>query len=123
MSLLAVALAFCSLECYGQKAPRSRGITEKAAIDMVMRLPEVKESNAYIRKHSKDKRPLFAMIYGEPTKEQPYWWVVVGEDNGMSFVTHFGFFVYVKTGRIKYFDTMEGKSSGLETKAKKDGNC
>ena len=112
--LIAVIILLLCLGASGQKASTGHGITKGEAIEMVMRLPEVKESVAYVRKHSKDKRLLFAMIYGEPSKEQPYWWVVVGEDNGMSFVTHFGFFVYVKTGKIMYFDTLEGKSISLQ---------
>ncbi len=34
--------------------------------------------------------------------EKPYWWVAVGEDNGMSFVTHYGFLVYIRSGKIFY---------------------
>jgi hypothetical protein len=109
----AAIMLFLCLGTNGQKVSKDHTITQDEAIEMVMRLPEVKESVAYVRKHSKDKRLLFAMIYGEPSKEQPYWWVVVGEDNGMSFVTHVGFFVYVKTGRIMYLDTLEGKSISL----------
>jgi len=111
---LTILLSFAIATAVGQQTARNHKVTEKEAIGRVMRLPEVKESQAYIRKHSKDKRPLFAMIYGEPSKEQPYWWVAVGEDNGMCFVTHFGFFVDVKTARIWYYDTLEGKTVGLQ---------
>ena len=84
-------------------------------MDRVMRLPEVKESNAYIRQHTKDKRKLFPIIYGEPTRERPFWWVAVGEDNGMSFVTYFGFFVYVKSGEILYYDTLKDTAIDLRS--------
>jgi len=107
--------AILSISVCGQITSARQVITKDVAIDMVMRLPEVREANAYVLRHSKDKRKLFPLIYGEPTKQQPYWWVAVGEDNGMSFVTHFGFLVYVKGGKIFYYDTIEGKSIDLRT--------
>ncbi len=95
---VAILLSSVSLAAFGQKTPAIHRITEEEAIDRVMSLPEVRESNAYIRRHTKDKRKLFPMTYGEPSKEHPYWWIAVGGDKRMAFVTHFGFFVYVKTG-------------------------
>lgn len=115
LNIFVAGLLSCiSLIAFGQKTPSIHRITEEDAIDRVMSLPEVRESNAYIRRHTKDKRKLFPMTYGEPNKEHPYWWIAVGEDNGMAFVTHFGFFVYVKTGGIRYVDPIEGKSISLQ---------
>ena len=108
-------LALLRVGVYGQTAAKRHAITEEQAIAMVMRLPEVRESNAYILKHSRDKRKLFAMTYGEPTAREPYWWIAVGEDNGMCFVTHFGFYVAVKSGRIYYVDTLNGRQLDLRT--------
>jgi len=73
-------------------------------MDTIMRLPEIKEDDLYIRQKTKGKRHLFPMIYGDPDKEHPYYWVVVGEDNGMSFVTHFTFYVYTNGRKILYHD-------------------
>lgn len=113
--MFASVLLMLSIGVRGQKRSAHHAITKDEAIDMVMRLPEVKDANAYVLHHSKDKRKLFPMIYGEPTNKQPYWWVAVGEDNGMSFVTHFGFLVYIKSGKIFYYDTIEGMSIDLRT--------
>lgn len=112
--VIAVLLTF-SIGAFGQKPTVRRTVTKEMAIEMVMQLHEVKEAKAYVLRHSRDKRKLLPMIYGEPTKEQPYWWVVVGEYNGMSFVTHFGFLVYIRTRKIYYYDALEGKSIDLQT--------
>lgn len=90
-------------------------ITEKFAMDTAMHLPEVKESNDYIRRYSSDKRLLFPMLYGEPDSLHPYYWVAVGEDNGVCFVTHFTFYVYANSGRIVYSDPVEEVSVDLES--------
>jgi hypothetical protein len=76
-------------------AVQKRHITESYAMDTVLGLPEIKEDDAYIRKTTKGKRHLSSMIYRESDSLHPYYWVVVvGEDNGMSFVTRFTFYVY-----------------------------
>jgi hypothetical protein len=79
------------------------------ALDTVMRLPEIVEDNNYIQRKTKEKRKLFPLIYGEPDKEHPYYWVAVGEDNGMSFVTHFSFRVNATSGTVKYYDAFTGQ--------------
>src|ERR1700722_20238823 len=108
IALFILIVSVTALSAAGQASIKRHFITRDEAIDMVIRLPEVKESNRYILTHSKDKRKLFAMIYGEPTRKNPYWWVAVGEDNGMCFVTHYGFLVYIKSGKIFYVDTLNG---------------
>jgi len=113
--LFAYLLSILALEAHGQKVGTKQVLTKEMAIKMVMRLPEVRKANAYILQHSIDKRKIFAMIYGEPTRQQPYYWVAVGEDNGMCFVTHFGFHVYIRTGRILYVDTINGTAIDLRT--------
>jgi|GEM_PF-1408399 len=90
-------------------------ITRDYALDTVLRLPEVQKADAYVRRVTKEKRHLFSMLYGEPDREHPYFWVVVGEDNGMSFVTHFGFYVYTKSRKILYLDNFTGQAIDLET--------
>jgi hypothetical protein len=85
-----------------EHSSHKRVMTEKFAMDTIMRLPEIKEDNLYIRRETKGKRQLFPLIYGDPDKEHPYYWVVVGEDNGMCFVTHFTFYVYTNGRKILY---------------------
>jgi hypothetical protein len=83
---------------------RHRRMTAEYAIDTIMRLPEIMEDNAYIRRATKGKKHLFGMIYGDPDSLHPYYWVVIGEDNGMAFVTHFTFYVYTNGRKILYHD-------------------
>jgi|SRR6185437_7851726 len=92
-----------------------RRISESFAVDTVLQLPEVRTADAYVRRATKGKRHLFSMVYGEPDKEHPYYWVAVGEDNGMSFVTHFGFQVYINGGEILYLDNDTGNAIDLMT--------
>jgi hypothetical protein len=113
--LLAVVFPIFTLVVHAQTVPARHPITKDEAAAMVMRLPEVRASKTYMLTHGKDRRKLFPMIYGEPTKEKPYWWVAVGEDNGMSFVTHYGFLVYIRSGKIFYYDTLAGKHVDLQT--------
>jgi hypothetical protein len=35
-----------------------------------------------------------------------YYWLKVGEDNGVSFVSHYNFFVYPNTMKVLYYDTV-----------------
>ena len=113
--LFVCILPLLTPQARGQTAGEKHVLTEAMAVEKVMRLPEVGKANAYILHHSTDKRKLFAMIYGEPTRQQPYYWVAVGEDNGMCFVTHFGFHVYIRTGKIWYIDTLNGTEIDLRT--------
>ena len=88
-------------------------ISEEFAVDTVLNLPEVKESCNYFRRATKGKRRLFSMVYGDPDTTHPYYWVVVGEDNGMCFVTHLGFHVDPNTGEIFYYDTINDSAIDL----------
>jgi hypothetical protein len=85
------------------------------ALDTVMRLPEIIDENDYIQRKTKEKRKLFPLLYGEPDKDHPYYWVAVGEDNGMSFVTHFGFHVDATSGTIHYYDALTGEVLDLRS--------
>ena len=88
-------------------------MTAELAIDTILRLPEIKENDAYIRRVTTGKRHLFGMIYGEPDSLNPYYWVVIGEDNGMSFVTHFTFYVYSNGRKILYHDNFSDSTTDL----------
>ena len=85
------------------------------ALDTVMQLPEIVEDNEYVQRKTNKKRHLFPLIYAEPDKEHPYYWVAVGEDNGMAFVTHFGFQVDATSGTIRYYDAVTGKATSLSS--------
>jgi len=92
-----------------------RHITESYALDTVLGLPEIKEADASIRRISKGKRPLSSMIYSQPDSLDSYYRVVVVEDNGMAFVTHFTFYVYTNGRKILYFDTLSDSAIDLRT--------
>lgn len=82
-------------------------LLESKIIDKVFALPEVQKEIQYVETASKGKRHLGATILQRPSKEFPYYLVKVWEDNGMSYVSHFNFFVNPKTLTIKYQDTKQ----------------
>ena len=55
------------------------------------------------------------MIYGEPDSLHPYYWLVIGEENGMSFVTHFTFYVYTNGRKVLYHDNFSDSTIDLST--------
>ena len=120
IKIIALAVILPVFSVNGQTASvgrpvHKRHITESYAMDTVLRLPEIREDDAYIRRKTKGKRHLFAMIYGEPDSLHPYYWVVIGEDNGMSFVTHFTFYVYTNGRKIMYHDNFSESTINLST--------
>jgi hypothetical protein len=94
---------------------QKRHITESYAIDTVLGLPEIREANAYMRRATKGKRHLFSMIYGDPDSLHHYYYLVVEEDNGMCFVTHFTFYVYTNGRKILYHDNFSDSTIDLST--------
>jgi len=114
--LFVVVLPVSSVNAQASKSGhpgRKRVVTEKYALGTVMRIPEIREDDSYIRRTTKGKRHLFSMIYGDPDSQHPYYWVVVGEDNGMSFVTHFTFYVYTSGRKILYHDNFTDSTIDL----------
>ena len=81
-----------------------RHITESHALDTILELPEIKEADSNIRRITKGKRHLSSMIYSQPDSLNPYYCVVVVEDNGVAFVTHFTFYVYTNGRKIMCYD-------------------
>lgn len=112
---LVFVVSVVSFSSHAQTVPVRHRITKDFAMDTIMRLPEIKDDNAYIKKVTKNKRHLFPIIYGETDRQRPYYWVVVGEDNGMSFVPHYHFYVYIKTGKIFYFDLIKDTAVDLRS--------
>jgi hypothetical protein len=86
---------------------------EDKIIDKIFELPEVKERAAYIIKETKGERYLEIWIAARPDEDIPYYWIKAGEDNGMSLVTHFDFYVYPKTMTVKFYDVVENKVLSL----------
>lgn len=61
--------------------------------EAVLALPEVRKREAYIDSVTKGERKLLVWTSTEPTEEEPFYHIDVGEDNGTSFVAHFHFLV------------------------------
>lgn len=101
---------------------KSFSAIENKIIDTIMKLPEVEKREQYVRKQTNGKRHLQFSILDKPTKEKPYYWVTVMEDNGVTYYTHFNFFVYPKTFLIKYLDNVNGKVVDLKTWRKSKDN-
>jgi len=89
---------------------------ENKIYDLVFALPEVKDRADYIERQSNGTRHLRTWIYQTPKETQgKYYWVKVGEENGMNFVSHFNFYVYQENFEIKYFDTENDTIISLDT--------
>lgn len=59
----------------------------------------------YVDKVTNGKRKLKISTFKKPDKLEHYYWIKVSEDNGITSVAHFNFFVY-PNNEIKYFDTV-----------------
>ncbi len=105
---------------YGQFIEKNKSFSnnyskiEKHIIDIIANLPEVRKRSYYVKSQTKNKRHIRIVIWQKPTIEHKYYWVKVMEDNGMSYYTHFNFFIYPKNFSIKYFDTSNDTELTLE---------
>jgi hypothetical protein len=86
---------------------RNTNVIEDKIIDTIFKLLEVKEREKYIEEQTKGKRHLKIWVADTPNLTDKYYLIKVGEDNGISLVTHFNFFVYPDSLRIMYYDTMK----------------
>ncbi len=93
--------------------PKNSVAIEEKILDTIIKLPECKQRADYIIKQTRGKRHLGIVIYERPSKGSPYYWVKAWEDNGMSYATHFNFYVYPKPFSIKYYDTVNDKALSL----------
>ncbi len=95
-----------SKDAKNNEAALSSKSIEETMIDTIFKLTEVKIRAAQIEEQTNGKTHLKIWIVDDSTSgKQEYTWVKVGEDNGISLVTHFNFHVYPPTMRIMYFDT------------------
>jgi hypothetical protein len=92
-----------------QKSKPQFSEIENNIIDTVEKLKIVQERMKYVEADSKGKRHLQFTIWEKPTKQTPYYWVKVMEDNGISYYTHFNFYVYPGTMKIKFLDTVNDR--------------
>lgn len=87
---------------------------EEKILDTICKLKEVKQRAIYIEKVTNDTRHLSIVVFDTPSKGAQYYWVKAWEDNGISYYTHFNFFVYLNPFEIKFYDTMDGKVISLK---------
>lgn len=83
-------------------------------LDQIWELPKVKKRSEYVRTETNGERTLKLKIQQKPTKEDPYYWVKVGEDNGLNFVSHFLFALNPNTSEIFYYDGLTGEKIAVE---------
>lgn len=94
--------------CHSQNVKPSTRL-ELHIIDKIFNLKQVRNRSNYVEKQTKGKRHLQVIIREKPTKASHYYLVQVIEDNGVTYYTHFNFYVYPKTLKIKYLDTVNDK--------------
>lgn len=81
--------------------------------DTIFNLPEVKSRIKYVDSITKGKRRLHISTSKKPDDKENFYWIQVSEDNGITTVTHFNFFVYPNK-EIKYYDTVTDSVLTLE---------
>lgn len=81
-------------------------------------MPEVISRIKYVDKISNGKRRLQISTSKKPDYVENFYWIKVSEDNGITIVAHFNFFVY-PDNEIKYFDTVNNTILSLEDWRKK----
>jgi hypothetical protein len=95
-------------------APEEDTAALALAMDAVAALPEVQQWGIFLEQQTQGERHMKFWAWGAPKPDAPYYWIKVGEDNGMSLVAQFNFFVYPESGRIMYYDVVEGEPITLE---------
>jgi hypothetical protein len=77
--------------------------------DLIFNLPEIKERETYIEQQTHGERHLRLMIAERPqNNEHNYYLVKAGENNEISFVTHFNFYIYPGNSyEIKFYDPVK----------------
>lgn len=73
------------------------------------------QASEHATRKSNGKRHLASLLYAKPNHNNPYYWVAVGEDNGVSFVTYFNFYIYIHERKILYLDNDSGDAIDLAT--------
>jgi hypothetical protein len=74
--------------------------------DTIFSIEEVQKENEYLVKQTKGDRNLSVVIYSYPNAINNYYWIKVWEDNDDAYATHFNFYVYTKTRKIMFYDTV-----------------
>lgn len=89
-------------------------IDEKAAFDLVWKLPQVKRKAREIERLSKGKIRVAAIIDSSPTPETPYYTIRVVENHVDHVDTIYLFRVLNSSGVIQVYDILKDEYIGLQ---------
>lgn len=70
------------------------------------------ETKCYFRKIDslyQNKAHAIVIIASKPTKEEPYYWVQVGVNDGNRIVPEYNFYVYPKKMKVMFYDTLNDR--------------
>ena len=98
--LLTGAAVLLSVASYAQKGARKNAIEDKISV-RIFHLPEVTSAARRVDSLSKGRRHLATLIYERPSANSKYYKVKVVEDNGVSLVAYFHYFVSEDTLVVK----------------------
>ena len=110
LTIFTLTLGFC-FSANAQDKPLTK--QEIKVVNLIAQLPEVVESDKYMRTHGPDKRHLETYIERNPTKSDVHYYLAVAENNGVLMVSHYKFAVNSKTYAISYYDVLTDKLTPL----------
>lgn len=87
---------------------------EDSIIKAVAMLPTVMLRNAYMRDKTGGKRYLVYHLDHRPTTDSPYYIIRAVEDNGITYVTHFNFYYFIKDRKFMLYDTVTDSLVSLD---------
>lgn len=97
------------------KIQKKKDSIQNIVINTIYNLTEIKSYFHKVDSIFKGKMHAKIIIFSNPTKAEPYYWVQVGIDNGLRFDTEYNFYIYVKKNiEVKYYDAFNDKIITLE---------
>jgi hypothetical protein len=80
---------------------------ENRVYKAILELPEIKSYSHKLDSLSKGKQRMTALIKSTPSKEEPYYWVQIGANNGDRLIVEYNFYIYPNENlEVKYYDTI-----------------
>ncbi|MGB1242927.1 MAG: hypothetical protein ACPG49_10425 [Chitinophagales bacterium] len=83
-------------------------------LDKIWDLQKIQKRAEYVKEQTNGERALKLRILEEPNEISSFYWIKVGEDNGMNFVSHFQFAINPSTKEVFYFDELSGEKVPVE---------
>jgi hypothetical protein len=85
-------------------------IIENRALDSVFKVAEVQKLSNFIDSLSNHTRGVAMITRQKPEGQRNYYWIQVGDNNGLSFQPTYNFYVYPDNFEIKFLNTMKDDS-------------